>query len=64
MNLPAAHEDVKPVLLSKPILFLKAVNFFACGIAFVFSAFVGIFFGLNPASRAAKLDPVLALAGE
>ena len=40
------------------------VNWQACGIAFVFSVFVGIFFGLNPASRAAKLDPVIALAGE
>jgi len=40
------------------------INFEACGIAFVFSVFVGIFFGLNPASRAAKLDPVVALSGE
>ena len=36
----------------------------ACIISFVFSVFVGIFFGLNPASRAAKLDPVVALSGE
>lgn len=36
----------------------------ACGVSFVFSVFVGIFFGLNPAVRAAKLDPVLALSGE
>ncbi len=36
----------------------------ACLIAFVFSVLVGIFFGLNPASRAAKLDPVIALSGE
>ena len=36
----------------------------ACLIAFIFSVFVGIFFGLNPASRAAKLDPVIALSGE
>jgi putative ABC transport system permease protein len=35
-----------------------------CLIAFVFSAVVGIFFGLHPAIRAAKLDPVEALAGE
>ena len=40
------------------------VNTNACIIAFVFSVFVGIFFGLNPASRAAKLDPVIALSGE
>ena len=35
----------------------------ACLISFVFSVLVGIF-GLNPASRAAKLDPVIALSGE
>ncbi|HBG36697.1 MAG TPA: peptide ABC transporter permease, partial [Treponema sp.] len=28
------------------------------------SAFVGVFFGLSPAARAAKLDPVEALASE
>jgi putative ABC transport system permease protein len=33
-----------------------------CSLAFVFSAVVGIFFGLHPALRAAKLDPVEALA--
>jgi putative ABC transport system permease protein len=36
----------------------------ACVLAFLFSAFVGVFFGLNPAARAAKLDPVEALASE
>ncbi len=40
------------------------INTKACIIAFAFSVFVGIFFGLNPASRAAKLDPVVALSGE
>lgn len=40
------------------------INWNACVVAFVFSVFVGIFFGLNPASRAAKLDPVEALSGE
>lgn len=40
------------------------ININACAISFVFSVFVGIFFGLNPASRAAKLDPVIALSGE
>ncbi|MBQ2294277.1 MAG: ABC transporter permease [Spirochaetales bacterium] len=33
-------------------------------ISFIFSAFVGIFFGLSPAVKAAKLDPVVALASE
>ncbi len=41
-----------------------AVQWSACLVAFLFSAFVGVFFGLNPASRAAKLDPVEALASE
>ena len=40
------------------------VSWQACVISFVFSVFVGIFFGLNPASRAAKLDPVIALSSE
>ena len=40
------------------------ININACIISFFFSVFVGIFFGLNPASRAAKLDPVIALSGE
>lgn len=40
------------------------INWEACGLSFVFSVFVGIFFGLNPAKRAAKLDPVVALSGE
>ncbi|MBR1637769.1 MAG: ABC transporter permease [Treponema sp.] len=42
--------------------FVISIN--ACLISFVFSVLVGIFFGLNPASRAAKLDPVIALSGE
>ncbi len=40
------------------------ISWFSCLIAFAFSVFVGIFFGLSPASRAAKLDPVVALSGE
>lgn len=40
------------------------ININACIISFIFSVFVGIFFGLNPASRAAKLDPVAALSCE
>jgi putative ABC transport system permease protein len=41
-----------------------AINWQNCFIAFLFSAVVGIFFGLHPAIRAAKLDPVEALGGE
>lgn len=41
-----------------------AIQWGAIALAFVFSAFVGIFFGLSPAARAAKLDPVEALASE
>ena len=40
------------------------ISWNACLVSFVFSVFVGIFFGLNPASRAAKLDPVVALSWE
>ena len=40
------------------------VSWQSCLIAFAFSVFVGIFFGFSPASRAAKLDPVIALSGE
>ena len=56
------------ILISLAIEFAQAqaliINTNACIVSFVFSVFVGIFFGLNPASRAAKLDPVIALSGE
>ncbi|MBR4179272.1 MAG: ABC transporter permease [Treponema sp.] len=56
------------ILLSFAVEYVQkiayVINTNACFIAFVFSVFVGIFFGLNPASRAAKLDPVIALSGE
>lgn len=41
-----------------------SIQWGACLLSFFFSAFVGVFFGLNPASRAAKLDPVAALSAE
>lgn len=56
------------VVISLAVEFVKGqafvVNSTACLVSFVFSVLVGIVFGLSPAMRAAKLDPVLALAGE
>ncbi|GHV82080.1 permease [Spirochaetia bacterium] len=43
---------------------ILVIEWWNCIAAFVFSAVVGIFFGIHPAIRAAKLDPVEALAGE
>lgn len=56
------------IAISLAIEYVKNTSFSisprACIISFVFSVATGIFFGLNPAARAAKLDPVVALAGE
>lgn len=56
------------VLISVAVEYVRgqnfAINWFSCVIAFAFSVLVGIFFGFSPASRAAKLDPVIALSGE
>lgn len=56
------------IAISLAIEYVKNTGFSisprACIISFVFSVATGIFFGLNPAARAAKLDPVAALAGE
>lgn len=54
--------------ISLAVEYVKGQSFIvsvqSCVIAFLFSVFVGIFFGFSPASRAAKLDPVIALSGE
>lgn len=56
------------IIISLAVEYVQSTAFIiswqACIVAFVFSVFVGIFFGLSPASRAAKLDPVAALSDE
>ena len=56
------------IAISLAVEYVRAQSFVisveSCVIAFLFSVFVGIFFGFSPASRAAKLDPVIALSGE
>jgi len=56
------------IIISAIVVFAMSwqfsIQWAAVFLSFVFSAFVGVFFGLNPASRAAKLDPVQALSTE
>ena len=56
------------ILLSIGIEYIQGISYIininACIISFIFSVIIGIFFGLNPAIRASKLDPVIALSGE
>ncbi|MCR5762244.1 MAG: ABC transporter permease [Treponema sp.] len=54
------------ILISFAVEYVRSLSYViswkSCVVAFVFSVFVGIFFGFSPASRAAKLDPVAALS--
>jgi putative ABC transport system permease protein len=56
--------SIGAVVLSRVNQWNTSISLFAIALAFLFSAVVGVFFGMWPARRAASLDPIAALRYE